>query len=284
MENLMSPRSFTIEKAAGCGAYASDIDLTRLSDAAAVELKIALFEHGVLFFRDQSLTRDDHVRLAEQLGSIDVNRYFPAVADYPMIAKVEKTPAQKSNIGGGWHTDHSYDALPALGSILVARDLPPTGGDTLFADLYAAFETLDEATRREIADLKAVHGTAHVFGEGGAYANSDQSVLSRPEAEMPETVHPVVIRHPGSGKPALYVNPAFTLRFEGMTREESLPLLMRLFAHAIDASRVHRFAWAPGSVAFWDNRATWHFALNDYPGHYRLMDRITLAGDALAAA
>jgi taurine dioxygenase len=201
-----------------------------------------------------------------------------------MIAKVEKTAEQKSNIGGGWHTDHSYDLEPALGSILVARDLPPAGGDTLFADLYAGFETLDEATRREIAGLQAVHGTAHVFGEGGAYAKGDQSALARPEAEMPQTVHPVVIRHPGSGKPVLYVNPAFTLHFEGMTREASLPLLTRLFAHAIDAARVHRFAWAPGSVAIWDNRATWHFALNDYQGHYRLMHRITLAGDALAAA
>ena len=280
----MRPSSFTIEKAAGCGAYANDVDLADLNDAEARALKASLFEHGVLFFRGQALTRDAHVRLAEQLGSIDVNRYFPADADFPMIAKVEKSAEQKSNIGGGWHTDHSYDAAPALGSILVARDLPPAGGDTLFADLYAAFETLDDATKDEIAGLKAVHGTAHVFGEGGAYAKSDQSALARPEAEMPETTHPVVIRHPGSGKPVLYVNPAFTLRFEGMTREESMPLLMRLFAHAIDASRVHRFAWTPGSVAIWDNRATWHFALNDYQGHYRLMHRITLSGDALEAA
>jgi taurine dioxygenase len=280
----MARTRWTIEKAAGCGAYVQGVDLARLDHVTAAELKRALFEHGVLFFRGQALTRDDHMRLAEQLGSIDVNRYFPADADYPMIAKVEKTPAQKSNIGGGWHTDHSYDAEPALGSILVARDLPPAGGDTLFADLYAAYATLDAETRREIAGLKAVHGTAHVFGEGGAYATGDQTALVRPEAEMPQTVHPVVIRHPGSGKPVLYVNPAFTLRFEGMTREESLPLLSRLFAHAIDAARVHRFAWTPGSVAFWDNRATWHFALNDYAGHYRLMHRITLAGDLLEAA
>lgn len=280
----MSRRRFTIEKAAGCGAYASDIDLAALSDADAAALRAALFDHGVLFFRGQALSRDDHVRLAEQLGSIDVNRYFPADAAYPMIAKVEKTAEQKSNIGGGWHTDHSYDAAPALGSILVARDLPPAGGDTLFADLYAAYDALDSSTKQEIAGLEAVHGTAHVFGEGGAYARGDQSALSRPDAELPETVHPVVIRHPGSGKPALYVNPAFTLRFAGMTREASLPLLTRLFAHAIAPARVHRFAWAPGSVAIWDNRATWHFALNDYHGHYRLMHRITLAGETLDAA
>src|SRR6185312_2021136 len=191
----MSPKRLAIEKAASCGAYARDVDLAELTDDAARQLREALFEHGVLFFRGQELSRDDHVRLAEQLGSIDVNRYFPADAGWPMIAKVEKTAEQKSNIGGGWHTDHSYDAAPALGSILVARDLPPAGGDTLFADLYAAYETLDAATRREIAGLKAVHGTAHVFGEGGAYARGDQTALARPDAEMPETVHPVVIRH-----------------------------------------------------------------------------------------
>jgi taurine dioxygenase len=273
-----------IEKAAGCGAYVHDSDLGQLDGELAHALRTALFDHGVLFFRDQSLSPDQHVALAEQFGPIDVNRFFPSAPGYPMIARVEKTTEQTSNIGGGWHTDHSYDAEPAMGSILVARDLPPRGGDTLFADLYAAFETLDEETRAEIAGLSAVHGSEHVFGANGAYAASDQTGLVRAGGEKPETVHPMVIRHPGSGKPALYVNPAFTLRLEGRTREESLPLLMRLYAHAIHESRVHRFVWEPGSVAIWDNRASWHFALNDYQGCYRLMHRITMAGEALAAA
>ena len=273
-----------IEKAQGCGAFVHGVALARAGAEQVALIRRALFEHGVLFFRGQELTPEQHIRLAEMIAPIDVNRYFPAAPGYPVIAKVEKTAEQKTNIGGGWHTDHSYDGVPAMGSILVARDLPPSGGDTLFADMYAAYESLGDDLKAQLRGLRAVHGAEHVFGEGGAYAQSDHTALVRPEAEMPETVHPVVIRHPGSGKPALYVNPAFTLRFEGRTREESLPLLMRLYAHAIDPARVHAFQWEPGSVAIWDNRATWHFAKNDYGGHYRLMHRITLEGEALKAA
>ncbi len=274
-----------VRKADGCGAHVEGIDLGRLTEREADDVREALFEHGVLFFRDQSLTPEQHVAMAEAIGRIDINRFFPALRGYPQIAKVEKTPEQRSNIGGGWHTDHSYDAEPAMGSILVARETPPIGGDTLFADMYAAYEALDDDARAEIAGLRAVHGSGHVFGAAGTATRGDQTALTaRPGVETPESVHPVVIRHPGSGKPALYVNPGFTLRFEGRSREESLPLLQRLFAHAIQPERVCRFAWRPGSVAFWDNRATWHFALNDYHGHYRLMHRITLAGVALEAA
>ena len=137
--------------------------------------------------------------------------------------------------------------------------------------------------QEKLRGMKAVHSSAHIFGEAGAYAQTDQSVMSG-SRDLPETVHPVIIRHPGSGKPVLYVNPAFTIRFEGQTREESLPLLMDLYAHAIAKDRVHTFVWEEGSVAMWDNRASWHFAKNDYHGHYRLMHRITLEGDALEAA
>jgi taurine dioxygenase len=273
-----------IEKTDGCGALVDGVDLAAIDASGARAVRTALFEHGVLFFRGQSLSPEQHIRLAELIAPIDINRFFPADAAYPMIAKVEKAPEQQVNIGGGWHTDHSYDVAPALGSILVARDLPPSGGDTLFADLYAAYETLDDETKAQIRNLRAVHASEHVFGEKGAYAGTDQTALAQGGIETPQTTHPVVIRHPGSGKPVLYVNPSFTLRFEGMTRDESLPLLTRLFAHAIQPQRVCRFAWAPGSVAIWDNRCTWHFALNDYHGHYRLMHRITLAGETLEAA
>ena len=280
----MLDASLGIRKLPGCGAMVEEVDLASVSAAEVDTLRSALFEHGVLFFRRQSLTPEQHIALAEKIAPIDINRFFPADPAYPVIAKVEKAAGQKVNIGGGWHTDHSYDVEPALGSILVARELPPSGGDTMFADLYAAYETLDIYTKTEIDGLRAVHASDHVFGENGAYAGTDQSALARGGIETPQTTHPVVIRHPGSGKRVLYVNPGFTLRFEGRTREESPPLLMRLYAHTIDQSRVHRFVWEPGSVAIWDNRATWHFALNDYHGHYRLMHRITLAGGALEAA
>lgn len=279
----MPQTAFKVDKADGCGAEVRDIDLGALSDAQAVALRQELFDHGALFFRGQSLSPEQHIALAEQFAPIDVNRFFPADAAYPQIAKVEKTREQVVNIGGGWHTDHSYDAEPAMGSILVARDLPPSGGDTLFADMYAAFETLEPAMKERLRGLRAVHSSAHIFGQGGAYAQTDQDVMAG-STDTPETVHPVVIRHPGSGKPALYVNPSFTIRFEGQTRDESLPLLMELCAHAMAKARVHTFVWEPGSVAMWDNRATWHFAKNDYHGHYRLMHRITMQGVALEAA
>lgn len=280
----MIETTYRLEKASGCGAYIHGIDLARATPAEVDGLRQALFDHGVLFFRGQSITPEQHIRLAELLAPIDVNRFFPADPAYPMIAKVEKAPEQTTNIGGGWHTDHSYDVEPAMGSVLVARELPPSGGDTLFADLQAAYASLDAETKAEIAGLRAVHGSDHVFGEKGVYASTDQTSLAKGGIETPTTTHPVVIRHPGSGRPTLYVNPSFTLRLEGRTREESLPLLMRLYAHAIDAAHVHRFVWEPGSVAIWDNRATWHYALNDYHGQYRLMHRITLAGGALEAA
>lgn len=268
----------------GCGAAVDGVDLASIGPDEAARLRQALFDHGLLVFRDQSLTPARHVALAEMIAPIDINRFFPAEPDFPMIARVEKTEAQTTNIGGGWHTDHSYDVEPALGSILVARDLPPEGGDTLFADMALAWETLDEGLKARVRTLRAVHASAHVFGETGAYAKTDQPALAKGGVETPETVHPVVIRHPGSGKPVLFVNPSFTVRFEGQTREESLPLLGELYAHAIKPAHVHTLVWAPGTVAMWDNRATWHFAKNDYQGHHRLMHRITLAGCALEAA
>lgn len=280
----MIDTALRIEPLPGCGAEVRDIDLARVSPDDAAALRAALFEHGVLIFRNQSLSPEQHIAFAESIAPIDVNRFFPADAAYPMIAKVEKTTEQTTNIGGGWHTDHSYDVEPAMGSVLVARDLPPSGGDTLFANLYAAYETLDAGTKAELVGLRAVHASDHVFGEKGVYATTDRVELARGGVETPETVHPVVIKHPGSGKPVLYVNPGFTMRFEGQTREESLPLLMKLFAHAMNLDRVHTLVWEPGTVAIWDNRATWHFAKNDYHGHYRLMHRITLAGSALEAA
>lgn len=279
----MIQEALTIEKLPGCGAMVHDVDLSRVDAKMADILREALFEHGVLFFRGQTLSRQQHLDLARAFAPIDVNRFFPADPEWPEIAKVEKTKDQTSNIGGGWHTDHSYDAEPALGSILVARDLPPSGGDTLFADMYAAWESLSPELQDRVRHMKAIHSTAHVFGEGGAYANSDQDALSG-SRDLPETVHPVVIKHPGSGKPVLYVNPAFTTGFVGLSKEEGQELLYQLLPNAIAKERTYAFQWEPGSVAIWDNRATWHFAKNDYHGHYRLMHRVTMAGVPLEAA
>ncbi len=265
----------------GCGAEVLGVDLASLSDSDWHTVQQAYRDYGVIFFRDQQLTPEQHIAFARRWGPIDINRFFPANQAYPEIAEVNKSPEQKLNIGGGWHTDHSYDAEPAMGSILVARELPETGGDTLFANMYAAFDALSDRLKRTLESLRAVHSSRHVFGEHAAYRNSDlKDTFANPELTG-DAVHPVVITHPLSGRKALYVNPGFTVHFEGWSVADSQPLLQHLYAHASQPQFTCRFRWAPGSVAFWDNRATWHYAVNDYHGQARRLHRITVAGSAL---
>lgn len=269
--------TLAIERQSGCGVKIPGLDVRGASDAEIAAIRQAVFDHGVVFLEDQQLTPDDQIAFARRLGPIVVNRYFPKTERWPEIAKVEKTEAQTSNIGGGWHTDHSYDAAPAMGSVLLAVETPPTGGDTLFADMYAAYDALSESMKARLAGLRARHASAHVFGEGGGYAQTDRPELSG-HAHTPEAVHPIVITHPGSGKKALYVNPAFTREIVGLSEAESRALLLELYAHAVSPQFVGRYSWRPGSMAIWDNRCTWHNAMNDYQGHRRLMHRITLDG------
>ncbi len=265
----------------GCGVLVQGFDVRAASDREIDVLRQAVFDRGVVFVEDQSLQPEDQIAFARRLAPIVVNRYFPKTERYPEIAKVEKSEAQVTNIGGGWHTDHSYDAAPAMGSVLLAIETPPTGGDTLFADMYAAYDALSDGLKATLATLKAHHASAHVFGEGSVYAMTDQAVLAG-HKDVPDAIHPMVITHPGSGKQALYVNPAFTTGIVGWTREESMALLGYLYQHAVKSQFVRRFQWRPGSMAIWDNRCTWHNAMNDYQGHRRLMHRITLDGVPLS--
>lgn len=268
----------------GCGAEVLDVDLNALSNRQWAEVQQAFVEHGVIFFRDQALTPEQHLAFARRWGPIDINRFFKPVDGYPEIAEVRKEPEQKSNIGNIWHTDHSYDQIPAMGSILVAREVPSEGGDTLFASMYRAFETLSPGLQRTLERLNAVHSAAHVFGAGRAYDPERASRFSNPDKVGEPVVHPVVIRHPLSGRKALYVNADFTLHFEGWSVEDSRPLLEHLYRHAVRPEFTCRFRWEKNSVAFWDNRATWHYAANDYHGERRLMHRVTVGGCALEAA
>lgn len=261
------------------GAELLGIDLSqRLDDAMAAEIRAAFNQYGVIFFRDQRLTPEQHIALAGRLGSININRFFKPVDGYPQIAEVRKEPEQKVNIGGGWHTDHSYDQIPALGSILLAREVPPHGGDTLFVSMALAHEALSAGLKRTLEGLRAVHSSRHVFGAGAEHAKQTAGRIGNAELAAQDAVHPVIIRHPETGRKTLYVNPGFTTHFEGWTKQESQPLLDYLYQHAARPEFQTRFAWREGSIAFWDNRATWHYALNDYHGERRLMHRITLDG------
>jgi taurine dioxygenase len=266
----------------GVGVEIANVDLAHdLSNSDFAAIRDAFIEHGLIFFREQNMTPDEHIAFAERWGEININRFFPRVEGYDQIAAVVKEKDQLGNIGGGWHTDHSYDHIPAMGSILLARETPPIGGDTLFACMYKAYDSLSEGLKKTLEGMKAVHSSRHIFGDQSEYREAMKDRLSNPEQATQDAVHPVIITHPESGKKALYVNPAFTLHFEGWTAAESKPLLDYLYQHASLMEHTTRFNWAPGSIAFWDNRCTWHYALNDYHGERREMHRITIEGSAL---
>lgn len=270
------------------GAEVGGVDIASgIDERQFSELRRAYIDYGVVFLRDQNITPDEHIAFARRWGEINVNRFFRAVDSHPLIAEVRKEPDQKANIGSSWHTDHSYDRIPAMGSILYAREVPRVGGDTLFASMCAAHDGLSEGLRAMLSTMQALHSSRHAFGEG-AYLDADLDDiggrLGNTEAATQDAVHPVIIRHPLSGRPALYVNGDFTLRFEGWSEAESRPLLEYLYAHASRPEYTCRFRWRRGSMAIWDNRATHHRALNDYHGERRLMHRITIDGVPLAAA
>jgi taurine dioxygenase len=266
------------------GAEVTGVDLCSVSDAELDTILDAWAEHGVLFFRDQDLSPEDHIAFAERLGPININRFFSPVDGHPEVAEVLKEPDQQQNIGGGWHTDHSYDTEPAMGSVLYARELPPVGGDTLFSGMGAAWDALSDGFKEMLRGLRAVHSSRHVFGEGSPGRTGVEDRIGNAELATQDSIHPVVIAHPRTGRPLLYVNPGFTTGIEGWSPAESKALLSFLFEHAARPEFQTRFRWSPGAVAMWDNRSTWHFALNDYHGHRRYLHRITIEGGPLDAA
>jgi taurine dioxygenase len=265
------------------GAEVRGVNLATVDGEVLDALKELVWDKGVAVLRDQSLSPEEHIALANRWGGIDINNYFPLEGEHPEIAIVGKRADQQTNIGGGWHTDHSYDQVPAMGSILVARTLPPRGGDTLFIHMGEAYDSLDDATKAEIEGLSAYHTADHIYSPDGVYAQTDQGGDLRGQDLKTGAVHPLVVRHPRTGRKLLYVNPSFTVNIVGQTRAESLPLLQRLWASAMREELQGRVEWRPGTVAIWDNRTTWHYAMNDYHGHAREMHRITLSGEALAA-
>jgi taurine dioxygenase len=283
MEMAMRNTRFEVRPVSGAvGAEIVGVDLARDLDATEVEgIRSAFHEHGVVFFRDQALTPEQHIAFARRIAPININRFFKSAPGYPEIAEVRKEPDQKTNIGGGWHTDHSYDQIPAMGSILLAREVPPRGGDTMFASMGLAFEALSDGLKQTLESLRAVHSSRHVFGAKALAARGSADRYVNADQATQDAVHPVIIRHPDTGRKTLYVNGGFTTHFEGWTVAESEPLLKYLYAHASRPEFQTRFRWQEGSIAMWDNRATWHFAINDYHGDRRLMHRITLEGCAL---
>jgi taurine dioxygenase len=268
-----------IRRVAGAlGAEISGVNLAAdLPDATIAAIRAALVEHQVIFFRDQALTPAQQVAFGARFGPLNIHPYVAGMASQPEVMEVIKEPQDKINFGGGWHSDMSFLERPAIGSILYAVETPEVGGDTLFASQAAAFDALSPGLKKTLEGLNAVHSASREYSSQGHSAQK-RSAMSVAEADgmVGEYVHPIVLVHPENGRKALYVNPAFTLRIEGWKTSESKALLDYLFQHSRYEGFTTRFSWRPGSVAFWDNRSVWHFALNDYPGQRRHMRRVTV--------
>jgi taurine dioxygenase len=283
-------QSLNIRRVAGAlGAEISGVDLAQpLPDETIAAIRRALVEHQVIFFRDQDLTPAQQVAFGRRFGPLNIHPYVTGMAGQPEVMEIIKEPSDRINFGGGWHSDMSFLETPAIGSILYAVELPAWGGDTLFASQAAAFEALSPGLQKTLEGLNAVHSASREYSAQGHSAQKRGAMqVAEADGYVGEYVHPMVLVHPETGRKALYVNPAFTLRIEGWKTKESKALLDYLFDHCRYEAFTCRFAWAKGSVAFWDNRSVWHFALNDYPGQRRHMRRVTVdpwpAAQAVAA-
>lgn len=272
--------AITVRKVAGAlGAEISGLDLRPgLDPETARTVRQALLDHLVVFFRDQDLTPGQFLAFARAFGQPVEYPFVKGLPGHPEIIEVLKREHETVNFGGIWHSDTTYLEEPPMGSILLAREIPPYGGDTLFANMYMAYETLSPGMRRMLDGLVGVSTSAKAdvskTREDRLKDNAAPDARQSYEAE-----HPVVRTHPETGRKALFVNIAHTARFKDMTEAESQPLLDFLCQHLTRPEFTCRFAWRPGSIAFWDNRATQHNPVNDYHGFRRLMHRITLAGD-----
>ncbi len=268
-----------VRRTAGAlGAEISGVDLSQpLADETIAAIRRAFVEHQVIFFRDQSLTPEQQLAFGRRFGPLNIHPYVKGMADHPEVMEIIKEPSDRINFGGGWHSDMSFLESPSIGSILYAVQTPDYGGDTLFASQAAAFEALSPGLQKTLEGLSAVHSAGREYAPTGASAQKRGSMqIAEAEGAVGEFVHPMVKVHPETGRKALYVNPAFTMRIEGWSRRESKALLDYLFEHSRFEAFTCRFGWKPGSVAFWDNRSVWHFALNDYPGQRRHMRRVTV--------
>ncbi len=263
--------------AGALGAEILGVDLASgLDDGTADAIRQALLDHLVVFFRGQDLDPATFRGVVQRFGTPIEYPFVRGLEGFPEIIQVLKREDERSNFGGIWHSDTSYLDEPPMGSVLLARELPPYGGDTLFANQYMAFEALSDGLRRTLERLRGVNTSAKA---DVTRTREDRVKDSGTATKDYAAEHPVVRTHPETGRKALYVNVAHTARFAGWTEEESAPLLQFLFAHQVKPEFTCRFRWEPNSIAFWDNRAAQHNPVNDYHGFRRLMHRITLAGD-----
>ena len=260
------------------GAEISGVDLgADLDDATVRAIRQAWLDHLVIFFRDQPLAPARFLAFARRFGEPVEYPFVKGLDEAPEVIPVVKLAHERVNFGGVWHSDTAYLDVPPMASLLIARDVPPVGGDTLFANMYLAYDTLSPGMQRLLDGLVAINSSA----KADATRTREDRVRDSARADRKQEYsagHPVVRVHPETGRRALYVNVAHTVGFEDMTAAESAPILEYLFRHQVQPEFTCRFRWRPGSIAFWDNRCAQHNAINDYHGQRRIMHRITLAG------
>ena len=267
------------------GAEVSGVDLSRpLPDEIFAEIEQAFLEHITLFFRDQILSPDQQVTFAARFGPIGHYPFAEPVDGNPDVIAIIKESHQTTNFGGIWHTDTAYLDRPSMGSMLYAREVPQVGGDTMWSNMYAAYEALSGGMKKLLSELSGVNSAAknkdalrmnHL--EDGAMTGKDADQMDEQTA-----VHPIIRTHPRTGRKSLYISEAHTICFDGMTKAESAPILDFLFAHAIKEEFTCRFRWTTNTLAVWDNRCALHYPLNDYHGYRREMHRVTLQSDVPA--
>lgn len=261
------------------GAEVYGVDLAGpLDEGSVAEIRRAFLSHLVIFFRDQTMTPQQFLRFARTMGEPSEYPMVKGMDEYPEITEVIKKEDERVNFGGIWHSDTTYLECPPMATMLYALEVPPVGGDTLFANMHMAYESLSSGMQRLLEGLTAVNSA----GKDIAAATRADRIRERPGDvgdSVPTAEHPLVRTHPETGLKALYVNPGHTVRIGGLSEPESAPILDYLYAHQTRAEFTCRFRWRVGSLAFWDNRAAQHYPLNDYHGFRRAMQRITLAGD-----
>lgn len=267
-----------LKKIAGAlGGEISGVDLRNLDDTTAKQIRRVFLENLVIFFRDQDLTPREFLDFSAKFGKPVEYPLIKGIDGYPEIIEVLKRENETVNFGGVWHSDTTYLDIPPMGSILLARETPLYGGDTLWANQYAAYDALSDGLKKTLDGLRCLQSSTKAIA---SKTREDRLKESAKDDKKDHAVwHPAVRTHPETGRKALFVNLAHTARFEGWTEEESAPLLHYLYQHQVKPEFTCRFQWRPGSIAFWDNRCTQHYPINDYHGHKRRMHRITLAGD-----
>ena len=268
----------------GFGAEITGLDLSRSLPPETLDaVKAAFLRHGVVWFPDQPLDHDQLEAFTLQFGGFGHDPYIAALAERPHIVEVKREPDEKATVfGGSWHSDWSFQETPPAATILHAKVVPPVGGDTLYADGIAAYETLDPALRRTVDGLKAVHSAARPYGTKGFYAGEEgrKGMTILPSVEAEKTFAHPLVRTLADGRKALFINPVYTIGIEGMDQAEGAALLSQLFAHMLQDRFIYRHSWRPDMLTMWDNRRATHNATGGYDGHLRLMHRTTVAGDA----